>query len=383
MRIESVASMFFGPYQSALGFVPVVLQRLGGGPETVALYQAASYVGFLLSPITAPLIPARGAQRYLAAIWAAGRGIFALAGLALSAPAVVGFALVYFFLDSFPAPAYTRVIQTIYPARARARVMGFVRLGMAVSVLAFTPLAGSILDTLGHGWLFLICGLAGVVSALIFGRIRLGAANPKPVAAARRPLREVWRVAFADRRFRTYLLSVVAFGLGGLIPVGFYPSVIVNRLNLSYTELALLSTIQSIVWLCGYVVWGQLMDRFTGVVTLRALYLLMAIIPLSYIWASAGWMLLPSFICQGLGSAGIDLAFQSATIELAPEERAYEYAALQRSVIGMRGLIGPFIGVALGQLGLPAVGIFAIGSALYVLAGVLMLAPVFRAGRGR
>jgi len=378
MRIEALAALALGPYQAAMGFVPVVMRRLGATPELIAAYMAASYVGFFLAPFSARVMPVRGAHRTLAWYLAASRAVFALAGQAVTAPAMLLAGLVYTFLDTFPSPAYTRVMQLIYPARARARIMAFVRMGMAAAMLVITPLAGRLLDEAGPGWLFGLSGGLGVLSALLFTRLRVpdGGAAGLP----HRPLRELWPVLRDDRRYRVFLLTVTAFGLGGLIAIAFYPTVIVDRLHLSYAEVGLLSTAQVVAWLIGYLVWGQLMDRKSGIWSLRALYLMMGIIPLCYLLAGDGWMLLPAFVIQGLGSAGIDLAFLAATIELARDDRTYEYAALQRSVIGLRGLFGPFIGVWLAGMGIPAHVIFILAASMYVAAAVLMMSRVFRPG---
>lgn len=377
MRIELAASLAYGPYHAALLFVPVVLQRLGAGPELIALYQSASYIGFFLVPVTARLIPERGVQHFLAWLWGIGRAFFGAMGLALSAPVMLVLSVAANFFESFPSPAYTRVIQAIYPAAMRGRALGYVRLGLAVGMLAATPVSGWILDALGYGALFPIAGACGIAAAMAFSRIRIVESGAPRHAG--RSLRELWDVLRRDRRYQYYLLSVAAFGFGGLLPISFFPSVIVDRLNLSYTALSLLGGAQSVMWLLGYLVWGHFFDRFTGVPVLRVLYVLMAVIPASFLVATSGWMLLPAFIAQGLGSAGIDLAFQNCTIELSRDDRTYEYAALLRTVIGVRGLIGPLLGVWLAQLGIATIIIFVLAALLYLAAAALLLHPFFRA----
>lgn len=377
MRVELAASLAYGPFHAALLFIPVVLQRLGAGPELIALYQSASYIGFFLVPFTARFIPERGVQHFLAWLWAIGRGFLGAMGLAMSAPVMLLLSVAVYFFESSPSPAYTRVIQAIYPAAMRGRALGYVRLGLATGMLAATPVSGWILDTLGYAALFPVAGALGVMSAWVFSRIRI--VESRAPTQAGRSLRELWSVLRHDRRYQFYLLSVAAFGFGGLLPSAFFPSVIVDRLNLSYTSVSLLGGTQSIMWLIGYLIWGQFFDRFTGMPVLRVLYALMAVIPLSYLVADSAWMLLPAFIAQGLGSAGIDLAFQNCTIELSRGDRTYEYAALLRTVIGVRGLIGPLLGVWLAQLGVATAAIFIIGALLYLAATLCVMHPLFRA----
>jgi MFS family permease len=376
MRIELLASLAYGPFHAALLFVPVVLQRLGSSAELIAFYQSASYIGFLLVPLTARFIPARGLPGFLASVWAIGRSFFVLMGLAASAPIMLLLSVFYFFFDSFPSPAYTRVIQLIYPANIRGRVLGYVRIGLAGGMLLVTPICGWVLDNLGYVWLFPICGLCGVAAARLFSRIQIDESST-PTQEKRSPS-QLWQVLKHDRRYQYYLLAVAFFGFGGLIPAGFYPAVFVNRLNLSYTEVSLLGAVQSVSWLIGYLVWGHFLDRFNGVIGLRVVFAILSIIPISHMLASNGLMMLPAFIAAGLGSAGVDLAFQNCTIELARDDQTYEYAALQRTVIGIRGLIAPMLGVWLVQMGMSIDALFIFGSSLYLVAVALMMHPSFR-----
>jgi hypothetical protein len=73
----------------------------------------------------------------------------------------------------------------------------------------------------------------------------------------------------------------------------------------------------------------------------------------------------------------VDLAFTNAVIDLAEPGQTYEYAALQRTVIGVRGLIGPFLGVWLFSIGVPVAVVFVLGALFYAGAAILMLRPEY------
>jgi hypothetical protein len=112
----------------------------------------------------------------------------------------------------------------------------------------------------------------------------------------------------------------------------------------------------------------------------RANVAIAVLVPLTYIWTFDAWTLLPAFIAHGIISAGVDLGIISAGIELAHPESVVEYSALQATIIGLRGLLAPFFGIALLSLGLPARLIFAIGCGFIVL-GWLILGLVTMSGR--
>ena len=75
------------------------------------------------------------------------------------------------------------------------------------------------------------------------------------------------------------------------------------------------------------------------------------IVVLPYIWVTQAWMLVPTFVASGLVGAAVDLALINAAIQLARATHIQEYSALQSTVIGIRGMIGPFVGVALLRIG--------------------------------
>jgi hypothetical protein len=87
-------------------------------------------------------------------------------------------------------------------------------------------------------------------------------------------------------------------------------------------------------------------------------------------------------MAHGVISAGIDLGIISTGIDLATPESVIEYSALQATIIGIRGMIGPFLGVALLALGMSDRAIFAIGCC-FIFGGWLCLGLVTSGRRER
>ena len=82
-------------------------------------------------------------------------------------------------------------------------------------------------------------------------------------------------------------------------------------------------------------------------------------------------MLIPAFISRGIVSGGFELGRINAGIQLAPADRITEYAVIQSTTIGVRGIIAPLISAMLLHLGLPPTGIFVISAVLVATAWVL------------
>jgi MFS family permease len=379
LRIEAVAAIAFGIfYAGAISFLPVVLRRLGASSELLALYVAQTYAGSVLASFSVMLMRGRRPKAFAMTFWLVGRSLFILAALISQAGWLLVLTAAFWLLEAFPGPAYTRIMQAIYPNPYRGRALGIVRVGMVLAMIAATPVAGWALDRFGHQVILPLAGLFGLSSTLLFSRIRVDDQVYTPQGG--RALGGIWDILLADRRFGLYMLGFSLYGLGFLVGMPFFAIVQVDRLQLSYTTIGYLGLLQSLFWLLGNIFWGRLIDQRGAIWVLRANVGVAMIIPLAYIWAANGWMLIPAFIVQGIIAAGMDLGIISTGIELADPERVAEYSALQATVIGIRGIIGPFLGTALVGLGLSDRFVFALGVAL-IGAGWLVLGLVVAQAR--
>ena len=384
-RVELVAAMAFGVFfAGALNFMPVVLRRMGASTDQLALYVIFTFVGQLLSPLSLRLMRGRSPLGFAMALQGAARSLILLAALITDAGWLLALMAVFWVIEMLPLPAYARVVEQIYPLRFRGRAMSGVRVGMTVMVLLATPLAGTLLDRVGHQVLLPAAALFGVAAAVIFSRVRMPAAEGGPVrpppeaspadpAAAKRggPLAVLRR----NPRFAIYLAAMTVYGFGAVMALPLYAVVQVSRLGLSYTEIGYLGLAQSVMWLAGFLYWGRLLDRRGAVWVLRLNMGLAALVPFTYIFAGSGLGLLPAFLAQGLIMGGFELGATNTGIALAERGRVMEYSALQTAVFGLRGMAAPLVGTALLGAGLADTAVFALGTAL-VLAGWLMMARV-------
>lgn len=360
---EFWGSVIFGVFwAAALQFVPVVLRRMGAGSEVIAFYTAQTYLGAILTSLSIVLMRGRRTQNFAVWCWMIGRSTyfaFAIINQVYWLMAVTAF---FWLLEQFPSPAYTRIVQGIYPVEIRGKAMSLVRLGMTVAIVIVTPIAGWTLDHWGHRVLFPVAAIFGIAATWMFSRLDVdeGVLPPRQT----RSIASLWGVVLSNRNFAIHLIGITLFGLGSLLGIAFYPIVQVDRLHLSYTQLGLLSTVQSLTWMLGFVYWGREVDKRGGIWVMRVNLAIGALVPFTYIFATNSWMLLPAFIAQGIISAGMDLGFLNTCIQLAEPDKVIEYAAIQATVAGIRGMIGPFVGVLLVNAGVAEGWVFAIGTLL-------------------
>jgi hypothetical protein len=120
------------------------------------------------------------------------------------------------------------------------------------------------------------------------------------------------------------------------------------------------------------VIWGRTVDRRGSFWTLELNFILTIFVPLGFFLAWDMKLLAVAYVFNGLTTAGIDLGWINGVMEIAKRERVGDYTALHTFFVGVRGILGPFLGAFLAST--PAVGLRGafLLSALLILAGWLL-----------
>lgn len=374
MHIELSMSLAYGVfYACIIPFTQVVLRRLGASVDMLALYTALLFVGSVFTSFSIVLMRRRRTINIIVFCWLLGRSLFLLTAFVTGAVQLMAIGIVFWLLEAFVIPAYTRVIQKIYPESGRGKVMSTVRMGRVSIILLVTPLAGWAMDQVGYRVLFPIGALFGILATFLFTRIDVDEGELPPRQT--KTFADLWQIIRSDRNFAVYLLGYSLFGLGGLLSWPLYPVVQVDRLQLSYADIGFLGLAESITWLFSYLLWGRAIDKRGGLFVVRAISAISIVTPLTYMSAQNIWMLLPSAIARGLGMAGFELGRISAGIQLADPDRVTEYAAIQSTVVGLRGLVAPAVTVGLLRLGVPHSAVFML-SVFFLALGWIMFGRV-------
>ncbi len=370
MFTELWGSVAFGVFWAvALQFIPVVLRHMGAGPELIALYTAQTYLGAMLTSLSIVLMRGRRTKNFAVWCWMISRSSFIILAVINQVYWMLAVLTIFWVLEAFPSPAYTRIIQGIYPVGVRGKAMSLVRLGMTASIVLVTPIAGWMLDHWGHQVIFPLAALMGILSTWFFSRLDVDEGTLPPRET--RSIGNLWGVVLSNNNFAIHLFVVTLFGLGALLGSAYYPLIQVDRLQMSYTQLGYLGTVQSVTWLLGYFYWGRAVDQRGGIWVMRLNLLFAAVVPFCYIFATNGWMLLPAFIAQGIISAGMELGMLNTCIQLSDPDQIVEYAAVQATIAGVRGIIGPFVGVFLVGWGVNIGWVFAMGTLLIALGWIV------------
>lgn len=370
MHIEVLSSVAYGIfYACVIPFIPVVLRRAGATPDMIALYASLQFLGSITTSLSLVLMRRRRTFNVIITCWLLARALFLTTAIVQGSVPIIVLGSLYWLLEGFVIPGYTRVVQKLYPDSVRGKVMSTVRMGQVTAILLVTPLAGWALDHIGYRTLFPVASLVGVASVFIFMRMRIeeGALPPRETKA----LSELVQIVRQDRRFAIYLVSFALMGLGTMLSWPLYPLVQVDRLQLTYSQIGLLGLVESSMWLISYLVWGRYLDGRGGVAVMRAVCAVSVITPLSYLIAWSGWMLIPASMARGIVSGGFELGRINAGIQLSSRERITEYAVIQSTVVGLRGIFGPQISVALLGMGFSDVMVFSLSAGVMAIAWLL------------
>lgn len=370
MHIEVISSVAYGIfYACVIPFIPVVLRRAGASADLIALYASLQFLGSITTSLSLVLMRRRRTFNVIITCWLLARALFLTTALVQGSVPLIVLGSLYWLLEGFVIPGYTRVVQKLYPDAVRGKVMSTVRMGQVTAILLITPLAGWALDHIGYRTLFPVASIVGVASVFIFMRMRVeeGPLPPRQTKA----LTELVDIVRQDRRFGLYLLSFALMGVGTMLSWPLYPLVQVDRLQLTYSQIGLLGLVESCMWLVSYLVWGRYLDGRGGVAVMRAVCAVSMITPLSYLIAWSGWMLIPASMARGIVSGGFELGRINAGIQLASRERITEYAVIQSTVVGLRGIFGPQISIALLGLGFSDVMVFSLSAGVMAIAWLL------------
>jgi MFS family permease len=245
-------------------------------------------------------------------------------------------------------PGYATILKEIYPDDKRATIMGYIRIGLAFASFVFTLLVGWLLKIVDFQYLFPVAGLIGAASALAFGSIRM---SPVDDDAAKPTMSEFVRCTLGllneDRRFLWFMLVTFLFGFANVMAITVYPVFQVDELRITATQVAVLANATTLVWMFSFPYWGRYVDVRSPVKALAITIAITTLVPLNYFFATNGWMLLPGALLYGTVLAAVELSYFNAVMCFTSDGRESHYQSLHSFATGIRGIIAPFVAMAL------------------------------------
>lgn len=306
-----------------------------------------------------------GPMRYLPLHWltaAAPIGAMALApsyGWLLAAQIVSATGL------SGWTPVDGLLLKRLYPDAIRGRIFG---------ALTATRLISQAVTVLTFGWwlqedadafrIFLpLVALSYAVGLLIVAAL-LRRCTPPTTEAPRpaprpwqardvlRPIAQMGHVLRNDPRFLRFERAFMTYGCGFMICDALLPLIATHRLGLNYQEVSWgAHMVMRLVMILMILPIGWLQDHVGPMRVSTASFGVLAAYPLLLLAAADAWGLSLSSAVGGVGLTGVLFGWMLGPVQLAPSpDRVSEYVAIHTTLVGLRGILFQFMGIALYQL---------------------------------
>jgi len=326
--------------------LPSLARREGIDAMGLATLSALPFLATLLSMFAGRIGPRRPAR--LALLRAVG-ALGLLLVLVAPDPLLIATATFVFWTSiALGSPLEQRIWATVYPSRDRGRLLGFVGTGRfaagTLALAAIATMAG------GESWVLVVAAVAafGAVSSMAVGRMEVPGVESGQRFGARESLLAVVRTPMV----RSFATAQLFFGAGALVAPAFVAMVHVDRLGLSVSDIALTGLVSYGTTAVSIGLWSRLAGRIGPI---RVILLGAVIGTVSFgvfAWAPTLQALMAATILLGLSNAAVNASWPLLIADHAAQGEQAAVAAGLNSVMGLRGLIVPFIVMAPVKAGL-------------------------------
>ena len=326
--------------------------HVGANPAEIALVGSVPLLAQVASPGAAWLAAVLGRRRLLTVLLAlVSRTSWLLAAALPTLPIppglqptfLVGLVLVASFFLASNGTLWTAWMGDVVPERERGRYFGL-RTGITGVVGMLANLAaGWWLDRVGAPLSFQVVLVVAVATALVGVWIYSLQYDP-PTTRERLRWRDVVVVPMRDPGFRRFLAFAVYWTFVVFLAAPFVFPYFLDELRLSFTQVAIWSTIAATTSMLTTVMWGRVADRVGNKAVLAVGTFVAGVgLPGSWILAGAsGWLgfiwisaVLDAVAWGAIGPAGFNLALVST-----PRANRVVYIATWSLATGVAGFLG-------------------------------------------
>jgi DHA1 family inner membrane transport protein len=343
--------------------LPTIARRGGLEPIGLAALAAAPFIANLLGAFAGRIGPR--SSRQLALVRGAGAASLIVLAFVSAAPIMIAVSVVLWLSLSFGGPFHLRLWGSMYPARVRGRIVGFLGSGRAAAAVAAALVGGLVADRIGGETVVALAGVIGLICAFAYAGLRSPNADRPASFSARDSVR-----ALRERPALARVALAQGFYGGGLIAATpLYAIVNVDRLNLTLSDVGIIGILTAAATTLSFLVWGAVADRRGPLVAMRlgsalglAALIACALAPdVAVLWIAA--------VAAGAGSASIDVGVAAVVSDQTPLASRSAAMAGWNAVTGARGIVAAFAMSALLQVG-----------AVDVTAGLLLCAAISALG---
>jgi len=292
------------------------------------------------------------------------------------APAFVALLTFRFLPILVFSAGFDSALADMVPPRLRAQVFSWRNIIATAAVIVSLPLVRPWLELavfpLNYQVVYLIGGIAGMVSQVFLRRIQVPDSLPRVPAERRRgmSLRAMRDAVAGNRQYVRFLTNSLVANSGAYLASPLYILYYVRTLNASDGWIATATLAANIAAMVGYVVWRRFLPRLGESKTLRGTFPLTGLYPLLIALSGSLNGVILVILWYGVISPGLNLSHYNTLLEVCPQARRPTYISVYSSVNNAFAFVLPLLAVALAnRFGI--VPVMAAASVLWVVGGLM------------
>jgi len=336
--------------------------RLGATPLEQALVITVPLCVGPLGPLVSLSLLGRFRRRKVVVVTAASAQALVLFTIVftdrtgiLSPPALIGLASAYQVFAQAAGTAWASWYGDLVPARMRGRYFATRNRIAQLATSGSLIVAGLLLQRLEPGAPGIVApGAGGLGYAMIFsaaGVFRLISAallamSPEPRVDLLSNRRETLSFARSDEALpvRRVLLFAAALQLTVYMASPYFGPFMLEELKLTYVEYMAGSVAVVAMKFASLPTWGRMIDRYGARAAFLLAVILVAIVPLPWLWVRGVAMVIVAQALSGLSWGGHEVSQFSLLLESSPTRSRLHVFAMMSVLTGLAQLLGSLLG---------------------------------------
>lgn len=242
----------------------------------------------------------------------------------------------------------------LVPDEIRGRFFGTRNMVCGAAGMIVMVIFGRLLDSIkGHSPLGLPLGFViTFISAVFFGMVSLHFLNqiPEPEQANHSDSYSSFRkhilLPFKEPNFKKFLIFALVWGFSVNFASPFFTLYFLRDLRFSYGFIATLGMISAFADLVGMQLWGRISDKVKNKAVIRFAGWVAIFLPLAWVSARPQGTVIPIIlhIVGGWFWAGINLCMNNLLLKISPQENKASFLSIYNIMGGFGAAIGPILG---------------------------------------
>jgi predicted MFS family arabinose efflux permease len=341
-----VISVVIEPIRDEFGFTDTQLGALGGMAHALAYSLFVLPMGWLLDRVNRVRL-----LSFMLALWS---GLTMLGALATGYWHLFAMRMGVGAAESATSPSIQSLIASLFPAKSRASAMGVVFSGVAIGTGLIFAIGGTISDTLGWRYVFLIAGLPGIILAVVMWfLLKEPARRTSKGAALEKPPSTLQSIMFVLKS-RTIILSTLGLTLASMSVASVWTwitPILVRQQDFSLTEAGFIIGLSAGVvkfgstlsagFLADWIAKGRV-DRLWIVPSCALVLSLPA--AAGVVFGSSHWMVILFVLILGLTLGTHYSTPRALIVSVTPEHMRGSVASIEQLFVNLFGAgMGPLI----------------------------------------